>query len=123
MSYHQDDTQRKMPTGDRPFPFHPVALKILGDAVLAATLLRVATLPPEQGLGAMLAALLIGIGASAAAGTMLVRSGRQQVWDVTSVACLAAMAVMLLLHGSLLLGLLLAAFALWRWRDVAGPTA
>ncbi|MFC7332861.1 hypothetical protein [Rhodocista pekingensis] len=100
------------------FPIQPVALKILGDGVLAATIVRASDLPPDQGLWAMLLAFIIAVLASMAAGTMLVRRGQRELWDVTSVACLGAMAVLLFLNGALLVGLLMLWLAWYRWQRI-----
>lgn len=112
MSVFDDKTDDK---GQR-FPYHPVALKIAGDAILAASLLRASTLEPGQGTAAVILALVLGVATSAIAGMQLVRLGQRQLWEVTSVACLGAMGVMLTLHGELFFGILLGAFAYWRWR-------
>ncbi|WP_162306056.1 hypothetical protein [Oleisolibacter albus] len=98
------------------FPYQPVALKIIGDGILASALLRAADLPPDAQAEAVVLALLVGLAASAAAGGMLVRSGQRPLWDITSLSCLIAMAVLVLLHGSVLFAVLLAAFAWWRWQ-------
>lgn len=102
-----------------PFPLQPVVLKILGDAVLAAALLRAGDLPAEQQVQAVVLALLLGMGASIAAGAMLVRAGHKGLWDITSLACLVAMAVLLTLHGVLFVALALGAIAVWRWKQLA----
>lgn len=110
------DDKRGDPGG--PFPLQPVALKIAGDAILAASLLRAATLEPGQATAAVILALLVGVATSAIAGLELTRRGYRLLWDVTSVACLGAMAVMLALYGALFFALLLGIFAHWRWRRV-----
>lgn len=106
------------------FPLNPVALKIAGDAILAATLLRASTLDMgAEGTAAVLLALLLGIGTSAISGMQLVRIGQRQLWDVTSLACMAAMAVLLTLHGALFFALVLGAFSVWRWRQLTSASA
>jgi len=101
-----------------PFPIQPVALKILGDGILAVTLLRAGQLPPDSALMAVLVAIALALGTSSLAGVMLVRQGERQLWDITAIACLIAMAVLLVLHGALLIAALLGMLAHWRWRQV-----
>ena len=117
---------RQTPDGkptDRAFPYQPVALKLLGDAVLVATLLSAGSLPPESAVNAMVLGLVIGVFASSAAGMMLVRAGHRDLWEVTTVASLGAMAVLLVLHGALLVAGVLAALAWYRWRGVEQAAA
>jgi len=101
------------------FPLQPVALRILGDAVLGATLLRVSSLPIETAVGALILAFALNFLTSGVAGATLVRAGRQDLWDITSVACLAAMGVLLLLNGSILFAAMLGVLAWSRWRRAA----
>ncbi len=109
------------PTGPAPgtgFPFQPVALKILGDAVLVSTLIRAVDLPPETAVNAMILGLVIGVFASSASGLMLLRAGQRELWEVVTVASLGAMAVLLVLHGAVLVAAVLGALAWHRWRRV-----
>lgn len=107
----------------RPFPLSPIALKILGDAVLAATLLRAGDLPADAQGQAVVLALLLGLGTSMAAGVMLVRAGQGLLWEITTVACLVAMTVLLALHGVLFFALMFGGIALWRWQQLKSKRA
>lgn len=100
------------------FPFQPVALKILGDGVLVSTLLGLSGLSPDAAATALLLGLIFGVFASSAAGVMLIRSGHREYWDITTIASLGAMAVLLVLHGAILVAGLLSALAWFRWRRV-----
>lgn len=100
------------------FPIQPVAMKILGDGVLAVTILRVSDLPPDQGVWALVLAFVTAVFASTASGTMLARMGQRELWEVTSVACLCAMAVLLFLDGALIVGGLMLWLAWYRWQRV-----
>jgi len=100
-------------------PLHPIALKIVGDGVLVATLLRAAEMPADAALEAVLLALAIAVGAGTVSGMMLVRAGHRALWDVTSLACMAAMAIVLAVHGSLIAAAVLGALSWFRWRQIA----
>ncbi|HYE50887.1 MAG TPA: hypothetical protein VEB20_14930 [Azospirillaceae bacterium] len=103
----------------QPLPLEPLALKVLGDGVLAATLVNAFHLPEQAGIAAILLAVLLGFGASMAAALMLVRAGMRQLWEVTSVACLGAMAFLLALHGALFVAAIVATVGWVRWRRLS----
>lgn len=109
-----DETAPRRAADD--FPFQPVAVKILADGVLVATLLGAQRLPEEAALHAMILGLLLGIVAGNMAGAALVKAGHRTLWEVTCVACLASMSFVLAMNGALVVAVLLGGLGWMRWR-------